>query len=412
MEEHKKWLFTKSMEYSPKGLLQLGQVLLHPYDPNSALLPEPTLPDSIVVHKCVIPSKELQDTTNPYKLGETTTSSFPEESGRESAQVSWNCTRFEDYYMTPDSQYIQMIVQDINVKRSFSRFALRKKIFLVVAVRVVCGAYLERERHLTSDARYPALSPIESGSSPLSKYVVSSASDFVFAYKLYEISVRTKSIAMPFGVGEDFSKVPRSQHGDKLASARFAPSYKTQFLQESGHNEDSFSDEGYVTFSDDESDDDDWSVKELEVVDAAAGRRRLDTATPASKDITVRSDSTSVETKSTSVGPLFGMDSATASTSATISSIPEPFQDGDVETYDMISLDSELTVVGIRAEYASLLATDLVEQLSQSGLDSRNMEGVVKSLPNHLKEFAARIGGEGKAQIYRDIMVFCRRYRL
>ncbi|KAM7217250.1 hypothetical protein V8F06_007307 [Rhypophila decipiens] len=41
---HKRWIFTKSTEYQPHGILQVGQILSDPFEPSSALHPGGPLP--------------------------------------------------------------------------------------------------------------------------------------------------------------------------------------------------------------------------------------------------------------------------------------------------------------------------------------------------------------------------------
>lgn len=61
--------------------------------------------------------------------------------------------------------------------------------------------------------------------------------------------------------------------------------------------------------------------------------------------------------------------------------------------------------------YISSLAEDLLSKSLLEWPDEGTLDSVCAALPRLLKTFAAKVGSSGSMQIYRDVMVFVRRYR-
>ncbi|UKZ80339.1 hypothetical protein TrVFT333_008097 [Trichoderma virens FT-333] len=62
-------------------------------------------------------------------------------------------------------------------------------------------------------------------------------------------------------------------------------------------------------------------------------------------------------------------------------------------------------------EYISSFASDLLSNVATKNLDDESIDIICQALPQLLKSFAEKIGSYGTMQIYRDVMVFVRRYR-
>jgi hypothetical protein len=64
-----------------------------------------------------------------------------------------------------------------------------------------------------------------------------------------------------------------------------------------------------------------------------------------------------------------------------------------------------------REAYISLLADELLDQVSTVELDEASIERVYRALPELLKAFAVKVGSSNSLQIHRDVMVFVRKHR-
>ncbi|KAF8848640.1 hypothetical protein BDZ45DRAFT_732789 [Acephala macrosclerotiorum] len=423
-KEVKSWVFTKSAEYTRTGVLQLGQVLLDPYEPSSALFTVSTLCESMLVENPRSSWTHFNPDVSSFTLPANLVGPLLKGSNRK--QI-WKPTRLEVSYMEPDMEYIRKIFQHENVKQAFGRFTFKKRIYLVVGVRTFYGFHSE-------DSSIPSPRSREQSDSFIRNDSSQKSSDFVFAYRLQKISFTTKIRAEPFESGDQIGNVLGPVLGN-LSGVEFSRDEPTSQGQLNSVNqvrlsEDAFSDSGYASsFGVDLEGKErpetipiipsDPSVivtttdSATTTSDAVTGDQNHNAGSPISRGVDARLDGMSARTTGSSA---LSSGSGQGSTNLTANSTPELLGEADFELHDTTTVYTtswDDRAIGSRRldHWKSELATNLVEALAEFELDAESMEVVVESLPDHLVDFASRIGGEGKTQIYRDIMGFCSRYR-
>ena len=225
---YRRWIFTKSTEYRPHGVLRVGQILDRPFEPASALHPGGPLPtpdvilpeDSELRGVNVSQASELSAQfglwTNLSGVG-VPAKATADASKTQSGSEDWHIERISSKIITPSNDYVDDSLRhgDVPAKLKDVWF-FKKRLYMITGVRVVEGARMRTAEEKSSSIKIEA-----QGGDPGTKAgaggvlslankssrdrAFESATDFVFAYRLQEIyyfPVSKRSSHTPYNKGE------------------------------------------------------------------------------------------------------------------------------------------------------------------------------------------------------------------
>jgi hypothetical protein len=219
----KNWVFTPSQDYSPKGSLQLGQVLEDPWQPASALVPEETIkpPKEIITDDTTKTGVNihLHDSLNASYALWLKASELPlgGESGGNtdsSSTATFDIKRLESKMFTPSLKYISEVLGSGDVPTKTQWWKARTKVFVVTGVRIAYGTSFDKEETDTSEIHGSLQADGTQSGVPASgggkfnenessgiKEVAKTVSPFVFAYRLQQVRYRLVVSHKPFDDG-------------------------------------------------------------------------------------------------------------------------------------------------------------------------------------------------------------------
>lgn len=220
MARSTRWILTRTCDFQPGGILQLGQILAQPKDPSHALQPAGPLPlheDLIVEHtSCqdldIHVGNELSahfDAWASFFIVSTETSA----SSTRSKNVSWHFDRLDNMTVTPSLQYVKESMDHGDVRASLKKWSFSARVYMVTGVRIASGARMSRSNEAAVGLSTSATVSLNAGFDPAgggagvgSRYEnaesIGKTSSFVFAYRLNEIRYRGKITHKPFGGGD------------------------------------------------------------------------------------------------------------------------------------------------------------------------------------------------------------------
>ncbi|KAL7815163.1 hypothetical protein V8C26DRAFT_402604 [Trichoderma gracile] len=221
-ENSNHWILTKSCDFAPDGSLQLGQILAEPKDPAYVLQPYGPLafPEGMKIEHgrreglSMQTKGELSAHFLAWAQGSILSAGQNADATRKSSnQSAWHFRELETHTMTPSLAYIELAVRHGDVEASLRRWRWRRRLYMVTGVRIARGARMRRldGEYSEFEAAMQAAVPEEVvilgakamlGQKQLGSEMFDKASDFVFAYRLNEISYGTKIVHRPYKGGE------------------------------------------------------------------------------------------------------------------------------------------------------------------------------------------------------------------
>jgi hypothetical protein len=224
---YRRWIFTKSCDFSPQGTLQLGQILMNPLDPSSALQPSGPLPlsEDIIVEITSRQNISLQANDELLaqfgawaSLGYLPAGFKSDVSRQRSNEYAWHFDKLESKIMTPSLAYVQAAMRHGDVPTSLKNWSFKKRVYMVTGVRAVSGARMKQNNAASTKVEGSVeASPLGDGQgdkvgvktvvamSSSDSEAFESASDFVLAYRLNEVRYRSTVTHRPYTQGETSS---------------------------------------------------------------------------------------------------------------------------------------------------------------------------------------------------------------
>lgn len=242
----KNWIITSGQDYSPGGALSLEQILQNPWDPASGLLTEGTIP---------IPASATRDRTTKgsfiMQYNDRLNVSFRLWAEINSAPVAGNIsgerdTVHDSYWhieslsgdiFLPPLSYVKRVLHSGDVPSKTQWWKLRRKVYMVTGLRIAHGAQIESQ--VSSSSRLHATVEADASSQgvPLSggggggggrnqsQFLrTESISDFIFAYRLNEVTYRVWTSHKPFTTGQTAgaeTKDPGNDSDEDMEPDRF-----------------------------------------------------------------------------------------------------------------------------------------------------------------------------------------------
>lgn len=220
----KSWVYTKTTDYKPGGILSLGQILSDPANPASVLQPLGPLPLPAELK----PEHQRQEGVNMDITSEmaamfgvwTKATSLPVgietkmEKGA-SSELIWRFTSLGSNIMSPPLEYTRNAMKHGDVLEGLKKWGFKKKIYMITGVRTAHGARMEKkETHSSTVQAQLAIDgsahsvPVGGGvqvghsSSATNNVTFEKTTDFVFAYRLNEVNYRGKITQKSYTKGE------------------------------------------------------------------------------------------------------------------------------------------------------------------------------------------------------------------
>ncbi|KAL7908290.1 hypothetical protein GGI35DRAFT_57445 [Trichoderma velutinum] len=208
----KTWILTRSQTYEPGKSLRLGQVLLHPRQPADALFSKPSsfLPIPADYTRdlgekknvtIAIESKLNASFTAWSKLNGTPDTAKGLAETNQGTTRKWILQKLESETFLPELEYVKEILNKGDVPAATKWWKLQLRIFLVTGVRIARGASVSvTDLHKTSVSIKAGVDgssqgvPVQVGlGAALGQETeqtenAEESSDFVFAYRLHEIT--------------------------------------------------------------------------------------------------------------------------------------------------------------------------------------------------------------------------------
>ncbi|UKZ72809.1 hypothetical protein TrVFT333_000446 [Trichoderma virens FT-333] len=211
-ETTKTWILTRSQTYEPGKSLRLGQVLLDPRQPADALfsksssflpIPEEYTRD-LGERKNVtitVESKLNASFTAWGKLNGAPVTAEGHAETNHGTTKKWILQKLESETFLPELEYVKEILKRGDVPAAIKWWKLQRRIFLVTGVRIARGASVsETGSHKTSASIKTGVDessqgvPVQAslgaalGQETEQTEKAEESSDFVFAYRLHEIT--------------------------------------------------------------------------------------------------------------------------------------------------------------------------------------------------------------------------------
>jgi hypothetical protein len=208
----KDWILTRSQTYQPDKSLRLGQVLLHPRQPADALFSKPSSFVPIPVEytrdfgerKNVTVELESKLDASFTAWGKLNDASVVAKAHAETNRQTirkWVLRNLESETFLPELEYVERILKAGDVPSATRWWKLQLRIFLVTGVRIargasVCITDLDKSsagveaKADGSCQNIPAQGGLDTELRQEMKHVekAEESSDFVFAYRLHEIT--------------------------------------------------------------------------------------------------------------------------------------------------------------------------------------------------------------------------------
>lgn len=208
----KDWILTNTQTYEPGKSLRLGQVLLHPRRPADALFSKPSsfppIPAEYIrdvgERKNVNVEIESKLDTSFAAWGKLNGAPVAAKAHAETNKETtrrWMLKKLESETFLPELEYVEKILKSGDVPAATRWWKLQLRVFLVTGVRIARGASVSiTDLHQSSagiDGEIDGLTwniPAQSGLHADFKREMKHAekaeesSDFVFAYRLHEIT--------------------------------------------------------------------------------------------------------------------------------------------------------------------------------------------------------------------------------
>jgi hypothetical protein len=246
---YKRWILTRSTEYRPDGVLQVGQILADPYEPASALhttgpldlgdiVPEETALTNVTGSQASELSAHfgLWANLNLGLLGGSAPlGAGVDGSARTAQSQTWAVDRIASTIITPSDALVDSALHHGDVPSRLKRWKFAQRLFMVSGTRVVHGARMKTAEEssvgggLNAQADLTAATggtvPGKTGimadgkSKESQEMEFQGSTDFVFAYRLQEIhyySIPKTSSHKPFAQGN--TAETRESDGKSLGS--------------------------------------------------------------------------------------------------------------------------------------------------------------------------------------------------
>lgn len=209
--EYKRWIFTKSTEYRPDGVLRVGQILAHPFEPASALHPAgpPELSDDVTLEESEldeVATSQANELSLHFGLyadlgGIAPVGSSANTTTSKTQSQEWQIDKISSKIITPSISYVETCLRhgDVPVKLK-GVWLFKKRLYMITGTRVVQGARMATTNQQTFTAGVDTQGdgtsvgvPVHVGASGgIQKHASQGlsfgrATDFVFAYRLQEI---------------------------------------------------------------------------------------------------------------------------------------------------------------------------------------------------------------------------------
>lgn len=227
----KSWVLVQGSKCSPDGPLCLGQILTDPYQPQHPLLPDgpPPISQSMIEFSHEDPSVHTTGSTIINSFGIWSVISFlPNRDIKRIREISnsssWEFTQLDSQTFFPRLSYVTEALNSDSVLEQIKqgRFDFRKSLFMVTGVRVARGArpckdFSEDSTGTAKVGIDPAIAGgvvltagVKDGiDNPRSTFSpLLGASDFVYAYRLAEISYSRSDLTNVHGIGETYYMSP------------------------------------------------------------------------------------------------------------------------------------------------------------------------------------------------------------
>ncbi|KAF2176116.1 hypothetical protein K469DRAFT_531594, partial [Zopfia rhizophila CBS 207.26] len=220
----KSWVYTKTTDYKPGGVLSLGQILSDPTNPASVLQPLGPLPLPAELK----PEHRRQDGVNMDTASEmgamfgvwAKVTSLPigvetEMEKDASSELIWRFESLDSNIMSPPIEYTRNAMNHGDVQEALKKWGFKKRVYMITGVRTAHGARMEKtESHSSSVQAQLAADgsphgvPVGGGvrgghsSSATNKVTFEKTTDFVWAYRLNEVNYRGKITQKSYTKGE------------------------------------------------------------------------------------------------------------------------------------------------------------------------------------------------------------------
>ena len=220
---NKPWIFTKAKEFEEGKTLQLGQILADPKNPAHVLMPGGPLPvpKELIQESSFQTSVDIESKDDLVAMfGLWTTVAGQPAGGKaggsvtRSDEISWHFEKLTGKIVSPSVEYVKSSLLHGDVPSYTSRLHLTKRLWMITGVRVAHGGRMTKKnsRSVGVDAKVhvdaTTTMPLEAGASAHlekskeDKESFKKASDFVYAYRLSEISYWGEPRHEPYVKGE------------------------------------------------------------------------------------------------------------------------------------------------------------------------------------------------------------------
>lgn len=221
---YERWIFTKAREYSPDGTLQVGQILVDPFDPSYSLMPGGPLPVPEGIKKehsyqtnVAVDSKE--DLAVIFGLW-VSVAGLPVgvnvgANASRSEELSWHFDKLTGLIISPSLQYVKDSLNHGDVPSYTKRWRFSHRLYIITGVRTVHGARLKRKAAQSMGVNQSAEADLSETGAPVSlgekaEFKKGSeisesfevASDFVYAYRLSEVNYWGEVSHRPYTKGQ------------------------------------------------------------------------------------------------------------------------------------------------------------------------------------------------------------------
>ncbi|KAI0108661.1 hypothetical protein GGR51DRAFT_514531 [Nemania sp. FL0031] len=221
----KPWIYTKSTSLNPDGAFSLGQIIVEPKDPFYILQPRGPfpIPDELAPEHTGRDNATVSDNSElsvnwrgwiravGIPLGVETNGQAAKKDEEE-----WHVKSLEDSIFWPDVAYVRSAMGHSDVPETLKGFGFKRRVYMVTGIRIARGAVLQTMTNQSSlelggiveGSIADAAVPLSGGGVVGIRAQINTAQtaqnvqDFVFAYKLNEVSYRGIVTHKPYNKGE------------------------------------------------------------------------------------------------------------------------------------------------------------------------------------------------------------------
>jgi len=220
----KSWVYTKTTDYKPGGILSLGQILSDPSNPASVLQPLGPLP----LPGGLKPEHRRQEGVSMDNTSEMAAmfgvwakaTSLPVgiETKMEkdaSSELIWRFKSLGSNIMSPPLEYTRNAMKHGDVPEGLKKWGFKRRVYMITGVRTAHGARMEKKESHSSTVQAQLAAdgsahsvPVEGGvrvghsSGVTNNVTFEKTTDFVFAYRLNEVNYRGKITQKSYTKGE------------------------------------------------------------------------------------------------------------------------------------------------------------------------------------------------------------------